>query len=287
MSLKRLEARWKPALTSILEELDDSQYLKLMNWLEKIPQGVKNSKVRGDMPQIIIQYYGVEESISLLDKALNFWIPRKDAAVQTLLMPIVEKMKSERQKKAKGKKTKTAGEVLQKAAEDYPQRSSQTSTIYFNPTEAVSTSGIKRKADGAAAVKPKSPKVERKNKPTETIKPVKADPDAPTPPQQVKLPPNKDPSKPSGAAKPAKASSAPVKSGRIQIIAVKSTNKTNTHLVVRLKKELLEVFITTRLLLETFGFKPYDDVKEQIQGLLPLSADAIILGNKISELKKA
>ncbi|KAM9333622.1 uncharacterized protein KZ484_018643 isoform 1-T3 [Pholidichthys leucotaenia] len=267
MSLKLLEARWKPALTSILEELDDTQYLKLMNWLEKIPQGVKSSKVRGDMPQIIIQYYGVEESISLLDKAMNSWIPRKDAAVQTLLRPVVEKMKSEQQKKAKGKTTNAAGEVLQKATEDYPQRSGQNST-----------------ADGAAAVKPKSPKVERKDKPTETIKPVKADPDAPTPPQQVKLPPNKDPSTPSGAAKPAKDL---VKSGRIQIIAVKSTNKTNAHLVVKLKKELLEVFVTTRLLLETFNIKPSDDVKEQIQGLLPLSADAKILGNKISELKKA
>ncbi|KAM9333625.1 uncharacterized protein KZ484_018643 isoform 2-T4 [Pholidichthys leucotaenia] len=236
MSLKLLEARWKPALTSILEELDDTQYLKLMNWLEKIPQGVKSSKVRGDMPQIIIQYYGVEESISLLDKAMNSWIPRKDAAVQTLLRPVVEKMKSEQQKKAKGKTTNAAGEVLQKATEDYPQRSGQNST-----------------ADGAAAVKPKSPKVERKDKPTETIKPVKD----------------------------------LVKSGRIQIIAVKSTNKTNAHLVVKLKKELLEVFVTTRLLLETFNIKPSDDVKEQIQGLLPLSADAKILGNKISELKKA
>ncbi|KAM9333775.1 uncharacterized protein KZ484_018758 [Pholidichthys leucotaenia] len=254
MSLTLLEAEWKPALTSILRRLNNAEYLELMNWLGKIPQHVKNASVRGDMPEIIIRYYGVEESIFTVDEAINKRIPRRDAAVQTLLRPVVEKMKSKWQKKEKGKLTKAVSEVLQKAAEAYPQRSGQTSTLaqHLNPflQTAQFAPDSSSPADGAAAVKPKCPKVERK--------------------------------------KPVKASSALVKWRRIKITAVKSMNTVNIHLVVKLTKQgLLEVYVTKRVLLEAFGFEPSNDVKEQIQGSLPLFADAKILGNKISELKKA
>ena len=99
MSLNKFEAKWKTQLILILDQLDESQFKKLLNFMEKIPQGMKMGKVKEEMPQIIIQYYGLEESITLVSKAMDDWIPRKDAAVQDLLRPMVAKLKMERQKK--------------------------------------------------------------------------------------------------------------------------------------------------------------------------------------------
>ncbi|GLD71702.1 uncharacterized protein AKAME5_002302400 [Lates japonicus] len=65
-----LETRWREALTSILEELDDSQFRKLLFSLDKIPKSLK-SKSREEMPQIIIEKYGVEESINEIDAKME------------------------------------------------------------------------------------------------------------------------------------------------------------------------------------------------------------------------
>lgn len=97
MSLKTLETKWKVALFSILEQLEESQYRKLLFNLAKIPQGVKSGKNREEIPQIIIQYFGAEGSISVIDKEMK-QIPRMDAAVQDLLRPFVDKLKKQRQK---------------------------------------------------------------------------------------------------------------------------------------------------------------------------------------------
>lgn len=101
MALKTLEAKWKKDLTSILEELDESQFKKMLSYLERIPQGVRAGKVREEMAQIIIQYYGAEESITVINKAMC-QIPRMDAAVQDLLRPFVDKLKNRRQKIKEG-----------------------------------------------------------------------------------------------------------------------------------------------------------------------------------------
>lgn len=101
MSMKSLESRWQKALTSILEELTESQFKKMLFDLDKIPQGVKSDKVREEIPHIIIQYYGAESSISVMDKEMK-QLPRMDAAVQDLLRPFVEKLKKQRQKTNKG-----------------------------------------------------------------------------------------------------------------------------------------------------------------------------------------
>lgn len=98
MSLKALETRWKTALTSILEQLTESEFKKMLFDLDRIPQGVKSGKVREEIPQIIIQYFGTEGSITVVEKEMK-QIPRMDAAVQDKLRPFVDKLKKQQQKK--------------------------------------------------------------------------------------------------------------------------------------------------------------------------------------------
>ena len=98
MSLKALETRWKTALTSILEQLTEPEFKKMLFDLDRIPQGVKSGKVREEMPQIIIQYFGTEGSITVVEKEMK-QIPRMDAAVQDKLRPFVDKLKKQQQKK--------------------------------------------------------------------------------------------------------------------------------------------------------------------------------------------
>ncbi|XP_067465080.1 uncharacterized protein [Thunnus thynnus] len=88
-----LEKKWKTALTSILEELDKSEYKKMLfcSCFDKIPKGVKTGTSREEMPQIIIQHLGVDESVSAINEAMDL-IPRKDSAVQDLLRPFVDKL---------------------------------------------------------------------------------------------------------------------------------------------------------------------------------------------------
>ncbi|XP_039632780.1 uncharacterized protein LOC120543691 [Perca fluviatilis] len=96
MSWKISEKRWKTALSSILEELDERQLRKLLFYLDKIPQGVKKGKAREEIPSVIIEHYGTEGSISRINTIMKT-IPRKDAAVQKRLRPFVEKLKKKRQ----------------------------------------------------------------------------------------------------------------------------------------------------------------------------------------------
>ncbi|XP_067465101.1 uncharacterized protein [Thunnus thynnus] len=88
-----LEKKWKTALTSILEELDKSEYNKMLfcYCFDKIPKSVKTGTSREEIPQIIIQHLGVDESVSAINEAMDL-IPRKDSAVQDLLRPFVDKL---------------------------------------------------------------------------------------------------------------------------------------------------------------------------------------------------
>ena len=85
------ENKWKIALSSILEELDDSQYDKMLLFLDKIPKGVRKGKSKMDMTQTIVEYYGVHESISVIKEAMQH-IPRRDDAVQDKLRPFVDQL---------------------------------------------------------------------------------------------------------------------------------------------------------------------------------------------------
>ncbi|XP_044227153.1 uncharacterized protein LOC122995839 [Thunnus albacares] len=102
MSLK-FEQKWKTSLISILEELSNSEYKKMLLNLDKIPKRLKSGRSREEMPQIITQYYGVEQSVLAIKKVMDL-IPRKDAAVQDRLQPFVDKLKKKGQTKNKDKK---------------------------------------------------------------------------------------------------------------------------------------------------------------------------------------
>ncbi|XP_051250908.1 uncharacterized protein LOC127360501 isoform X3 [Dicentrarchus labrax] len=153
MSLKALEKGWKAALTNILEHLTDSQFSKLLFKLDKIPQGKKAGKAREQIPQIIIEYYGPEESISVINKEM-MQIPRKDAAVQGPLIPFVKKLKELRQKN----KATTS-----KSAADSGSAAKKRKLAADQPKSCKAD-----KTDPAGPVKPKQKKTE---KPNLTLKP--------------------------------------------------------------------------------------------------------------------
>ncbi|XP_035846731.1 uncharacterized protein LOC116054979 isoform X2 [Sander lucioperca] len=91
-----LDKKWRTALSSILEELTEEQFRKMLLYLDEIPQGVKTGKTREEIPDLIIQHYGPEGSISEIDEIMKA-IPRNDPKVQNLLRPFVEKVKEQRQ----------------------------------------------------------------------------------------------------------------------------------------------------------------------------------------------
>ncbi len=95
-----LEKEWKSALTAILEELDKSQYKKMLEFLDRIPKGKKGGTSLEKMPQKIIECYGLEESVSAID-AIMKEIPRMDNKVQGLLRPFVDKLRNNHEKENK------------------------------------------------------------------------------------------------------------------------------------------------------------------------------------------
>lgn len=97
------ESEWKKALTFIIEDLDKSQLKKMLGCLD-IPKQKKTIKCRETIPQTIIEWYGVETSIQIIDEAM-LWIPRKDEAVQCQLRPFVEKLKNKENEGGKGEFT--------------------------------------------------------------------------------------------------------------------------------------------------------------------------------------
>ncbi|XP_007544533.2 uncharacterized protein LOC103132674, partial [Poecilia formosa] len=89
---KNLENQWRSNLSSILDELSEEEYEKLLVLhLDKIPGGMKDKKHRGKMPQIIIQCYGLDMSIKVISKAMDK-IPRKDHKIQDLIQPMLQKL---------------------------------------------------------------------------------------------------------------------------------------------------------------------------------------------------
>ncbi|KAK1874661.1 Ferredoxin--NADP reductase [Dissostichus eleginoides] len=97
MDLKALETKWRTVLSSILDELTGDEFRKLLFNLEKIPQGKKGGRPRGDMPSVIIQYYGTEGSIALIDRQMRN-LPRLDAAVQQPLRGMKDELKKLQEK---------------------------------------------------------------------------------------------------------------------------------------------------------------------------------------------
>lgn len=96
------EEEWKIALTEILEELDRSQYKKMMMlFLSGIPKHARTDKPSEEMPQVIIEHYGVETSVHEINKIMD-QIPRRDQRVQDQLRPFVERLKKKQESERRG-----------------------------------------------------------------------------------------------------------------------------------------------------------------------------------------
>lgn len=92
-----LEEEWKQTLTFIVDDLDSQQFKKLLELLSKIPKSQKTAKFRGNIPQIIIEHYGLEDSVFAIDDAMEK-IPRRDNKIQDPLKTFVEKLKAKEEK---------------------------------------------------------------------------------------------------------------------------------------------------------------------------------------------
>ncbi|TWW74542.1 hypothetical protein D4764_14G0005450 [Takifugu flavidus] len=105
-----LEKEWKQTLTFIVEELDNQQFKKLLELLSKIPKGQKTAKIRENMPRIIIEHYGLEDSVSAIVDAMEK-IPRRDNKIQDPLKTFEEKLKAKEEKNT-GSRSVMAKEIL-------------------------------------------------------------------------------------------------------------------------------------------------------------------------------
>ncbi|XP_044077205.1 uncharacterized protein LOC122887769 isoform X1 [Siniperca chuatsi] len=275
MSLRILETKWKTTLTAILEELTEPQLGKLMFSLEKIPRGVKNSEAREGIPQLIIQYYGTEGSIAVIDKEMKN-IPRMDAAVQDLLRPVVDKLKKQREKNkgATSKRATDSGSAAKKpeaAAGATSKRATDSGSAAKKPQAAAGATSKRATDSGSAAKKPEAAAGATSKRATDSGSAAK---------------------KPQAAAgqqkscQPAKVQSAAVQTGVIKIVGIKKVNTKNTHLEAEFNSQLQTFFVTSRLLEEACGFKLEGDFKERLVSKMPLSVEVEIKGNKITSIKK-
>ncbi|XP_030603057.1 uncharacterized protein LOC115792598 [Archocentrus centrarchus] len=143
------EEEWRIILTEILEDLDEQQYNKMLICLSEIPKCVK-TKSREEMPQAIIERYGVETSIHRINEVMD-QIPRKDAKVQDWLRPFVDKLKNKQEKT--GKKRKSC-EMDSKSEDETPEAG-------FKKNNIVSDSPSDEEAE---ADELKSPQPDKKRK---------------------------------------------------------------------------------------------------------------------------
>lgn len=81
-----------------------------------------------------------------------------------------------------------------------------------------------------------------------------------------------------------------VRSDAVQNVKIKITRiikclKTKFHLEAEFNSKQQKVAVTSRLLSKATGLKLQDDVEEKLLNLMPISAEAKIQGNKITEMK--
>ncbi|XP_033970818.1 histone H1-like isoform X13 [Trematomus bernacchii] len=159
MDLKALETKWRTALSSILDELTGEEFRKLLFNLEKIPQGLKEGRVRGEMPSFIIQYYSTELSITLIDRLMRN-LPRLDAAVQQPLRGMKDELKKLREK-SKGAATtnekKPAAGTKAAADSGAATKKKPAAAATSKQTDSGAATEKKKPAAGAATTNEKKP----------------------------------------------------------------------------------------------------------------------------------
>ncbi|XP_054481503.1 uncharacterized protein LOC129113308 [Anoplopoma fimbria] len=307
MSLGDLERKWKTALTSILEDLTERELRKLLFKLDKIPRGQRTEKHREEIPELIIQYYGTEGSISVIDAEMKV-LPRNDARVQEPLRPFVEKLKK-RQEKVKetvkkktsdsgsvDKKTKPATGTMNKPASTKERKAAAGQVKSCQPDKMDPVGDVETKQKTESTKTTKTTKMDpvgdvKTKQKTESTKTTKTDPVGTKKPKQKteqKEPLNISSLSLKSAESPetSKVQSEAVQTGRIKIMGIKSSNTRNTHLEVEFNGGPQTFYVTNRLLADVFGFKAEDDFTGRFSRETPLTADVQIKGNKITEIKK-
>ncbi|XP_035761318.1 uncharacterized protein LOC118453813 [Neolamprologus brichardi] len=283
------EEKWKRALTEILEELDGSQYNKMMFILSDIPKHVRTTKSREEMPQVIIEHYGVETSVLKIHEIMDR-IPRRDPKVQGRLRPFVERLEKKQEDERRGEQkscqpvgVKSSSSALKRSLRQTDPGTAEKSKKKMENRDASKT----HKTDPVGTMKPKKKKTQNNDLSMKSAETTNAPESDCSEPSEAKLeePANSDSSlNLNGATN--EVQSAPVHTGRVKIKAVKSFNTRNTHLVVEVKKQLKECFVSTRLLAEALGYKMDEGVEARIREAVPISAKANMQGKKITAIEK-
>ncbi|XP_014858972.1 PREDICTED: uncharacterized protein LOC106927731 [Poecilia mexicana] len=151
-------SEWKKALTNIIEKLRERHYKKMLECLEKIPKSVKDDTPREEMTQTIIEHYGEEESIAEIKRIMDEEIPRKDAPIQDLLYPFVEKQGKKRKSGPESEDQQESPSELKKKKEKTESNDRNDDVFKENNAESDSDSSD----DETQADDPGSPQSEKK-----------------------------------------------------------------------------------------------------------------------------
>ncbi|MEQ2233348.1 hypothetical protein ILYODFUR_020887, partial [Ilyodon furcidens] len=119
-----LEDEWRNTMTKIFEKLDDLQYKKMVGFYEKpgFPSPTKmTAKFRRELPKKLIEMFGLDGSISLVNKAMKE-IPRNDPGVQELLGPFVDKLGENQEKQEAGPETRSRPEKTDCSGPEEPEQ---------------------------------------------------------------------------------------------------------------------------------------------------------------------
>ncbi|XP_033935660.1 uncharacterized protein [Pseudochaenichthys georgianus] len=288
MDLKALETKWRTALSSILDELTGDEFRKLLFNLEKIPQGKKEGRERGDMPSVIIQYYGTELSITLIDRQMKN-LPRLDAAVQQPLRGIKDELKKLREKNKGTKPAADSGAAPKKKKPAAVATSNETDSGAAAKKKPAAVATSNETDSGAAAKKKPAAEVSGGSGETQIMGRVSTLNSAWFLPNPKKLPigaVEPQQKEPAGATpKPKDQSAAPLQIRKIKVITLLRTTKTNAHLQVQFEGRFLEVYGKTQVLSEGMGFQTVEEFNKGFFHMLPLTVTVNMQGKRILEMR--
>ncbi|XP_026183332.1 uncharacterized protein LOC113142523 [Mastacembelus armatus] len=306
--------RWKETLISILENLTPPQFKKMLNLLDKIPQGLKNMRLKVEAAQRILETYGDKESIREINEVMKK-IPRNDAAIQDLLAPFVRKVKSKPQKKKQEEKRETnkrfqkqsiravvsrgqlpdtkciIGKVCKKSELRTYRTQKNEEKFFFHLGVADKTASVKVMVYGnqrfatitegtcysfrKVLVEGNMIKVTRLSYVVKT--------------RSVQLPPELEmeaQSLISQQAQAAQTAADTVQNVQIRITRITKSNKKYTHLEAELNQQHLNLQVTHLRLAKALGFTLGEDFGQMLQNQIPFSADVKIQGKIIKDIEK-
>nr|XP_015195824.1 PREDICTED: uncharacterized protein LOC107076539 isoform X1 [Lepisosteus oculatus]XP_015195825.1 PREDICTED: uncharacterized protein LOC107076539 isoform X1 [Lepisosteus oculatus] len=131
---------WCQALSSIIEELTEPQYKKMMMLLPKIPQS-KKKMAREEMPEVIVSQYGLEESVVAVQEAVGK-IPRNDPRMIGLLQPFTAALHGA-QKRPPAESHSALPEKVSKTDDSIGLQSSNTEGCYIDKDDVYDIDGAR------------------------------------------------------------------------------------------------------------------------------------------------